>query len=309
MSRSRFVSGNKQRQRNLAWICVGFGGIVVVLLVTVVMVVQSSVAVQVDGGAVPLSSTQSNTTLAGTEDVLVANNRIELGERLEQHMFQAVLLTESQIPLAAIRKRDLPSVIGKYAARLINPTTPLVLDDISENRPINPISIPPGFRAVTIMVDIIGGVEGWVKPNARVDVLWSFIRNGESGVMSLVKFCKVLSVAGLTDNQGQRSSLNAGGTPVTLLVGEQEARRIQLAQSSGKLSLTLVGDIERNAPTEEDDPEVETIAKLFKRQESGSESNLVEQTSEGVLYMNDPSTGRQSRYLLRNKRWVVDKNY
>ncbi len=305
MSRPRFVSKRKQRRRQVTWICIGFGGVIIVLLAEIVFVAQSSMAVQLDGSV--LSSAFSPPESG--EDVVVASGRIEYGERLEGHMFQTVLVPNSKIPLATILKRDLPTVIGKYSARLIYPNVPLVLEDVTDVRPINPISIPPGFRAVTIMVDIIGGVEGWVKPNARVDVLWSFMRNGESAVMRLVKFCKVLSVAGITDNQEQRSTLNTAGTPVTLLVAERDARKINLAQSSGKLSLTLVGDNETNRPADNEDPDVQTIAKLFKSPEAGNDTKFAEQTSEGVLYTTDRKSGRQTRYLLRNKRWVVDKSY
>ncbi len=309
MGNSRFGSSNRRNQAQMKWMVFGFGTVVVALLVTVVLVIKSSNATQDPGAQAPAAPATAPAVAEGSTEVLVAANRIELGERLEQHMFTPILMEDAKIPLAAIRKQDLPTVVGKYASRLINPNMPIVIDDISENKPINPIAIPPGYRAVTIMVDVVGGVEGWVKPNARVDVLWTYLRNGQNGVVKIVKFCKVLSVAGMTDNQGQKSNLNAGGTPATLLVTEKDAQKIQLAQTAGKLSLILVGDGENNSNSNED-PESISMNDLFNTSDpadgSGAQADVA---NEGVMYDTDPKTGRQTRYVLRNGKWTVDKSY
>lgn len=242
-------------------------------------------------------------------DVVVAQNRIEEGTRLDGYMFTAVQMEESKVPMGVIRKQDLEKIAGKYAAKLIAPNVPLVLEDVSDNRPINLLNIPPGYRAVTITVDARSGVEGFAKPNSRVDVLWTFTQESKQKVATIVRFTKVLSVGGVTATGENRANVNGqnNATTVTLLVSEKDAKKIELARTLGTLSLSLVGDQEEGS--KDSDPDAITIADLTN---SGVEAAQQPQdvSSDGVMYTSDPKTGRQIRYILsKNKKWIVDRTF
>ena len=174
---------------------------------------------------------------------------------------------------------------------------------VADTRPISAFHIPPGYRAVTIEVDRRTGVEGFAKPNSRVDVLWTYEdpkdRDRRKKVATIVHFSRVLSVGGVTSIEAANAAQgSANATTVTLLVTEQDAKKIELARTLGVLSLSLVGEQEQSAVAAA--PEPIDIYTLLGR---GPETEQAEEPSEGIMYTEDPKTGRQVKYLLRRGRW------
>ncbi|HHY46266.1 MAG TPA: Flp pilus assembly protein CpaB [Firmicutes bacterium] len=99
--------------------------------------------------------------------------------------------------------------------------------------------IPPGKRAVTIQVNEIIGVGGFIKPGDRVDVLGAF-RSEESSVdmsMTVLQNVEVLAVAQEMEEKERNKARVA--TSVTLAVTQKEAERLILAEELGNLRLAL----------------------------------------------------------------------
>jgi pilus assembly protein CpaB len=140
--------------------------------------------------------------------------------------------------------RNLDETVGRSARVDITPDTPLIYSALTTNTEPQDIGarIPAGYRAVAIPVNALTGVEGWVRPGAHVDVVWSTEREKQFVVVTIVQNAKVLSVERSLEAD-QPSSLTATSTPnhITLVVPSIEAQRIQLAKSSGSLSLSLRG--------------------------------------------------------------------
>ena len=281
--------------------------LICLLIIAFVIVAQSN---QAAGTGVPTSAAVEPVApqvSPGTE-VVVAGNRIEEGSRLEAFMFTTIQMEDNKVPMGVVRKQDLDKVSGQYAARLISPNVPVVLEDITARQPINLLNIPPGYRAVTITVDSRTGVEGFAKPNTRVDVLWTFTQDAKQKVATIVRFTKILSVGGITAADRQAAVQNGNNaTTVTLLVSEKDAKKIELARTLGSLSLSLVGDQEEGS--KEADPDAITIADLTNSP-TGPQAAPQEVASDGVMYTTDPKTGRQIRYLLtKNKKWTQDRTF
>ena len=280
--------------------------LIALLIIAFVIVAQSNPAAGTGTQtAAPVEPVQPSSS--GIE-VAMAQSRVEEGTRLEPFMFTFVAMEDSRIPMGAIRKQDVGQVSGKFAARLIAPNVPLVMEDVTDRPPINLLNIPPGYRAVTITVDSRSGVEGFAKPNTRVDVLWTFTQDGKQKVATIVRFTKILSVAGVT-SADQQANVQAqqGMTTVTLLVSEKDAKKIELARTLGALSLSLVGDQEESS--KENDPDAITIADLTN---SGVDAGKPQEdvSSDGVMYTTDPKTGRQIRYVLsKNRKWTQDRTF
>jgi pilus assembly protein CpaB len=101
-----------------------------------------------------------------------------------------------------------------------------------------------GMRAVTVRVDDVRGVAGFVLPADRVDVV--LIRtethaNGSADNYSdvLLQFVKVLAVDQLANDVPVRQEQPTVAKAVTLEVTTEQAQKILLAQNIGKLSLIL----------------------------------------------------------------------
>lgn len=181
-------------------------------------------------------------------DVLVPVQNIEAGKKLELSMFRKEKRPKVGLPLSVIR--DFEEVKGFYARSLMTSDMPIVRDLITQVRPTNEITtkIPEGYRAVTIRVNAESGVEGWARANARVDVVWTTTVNGQQTLSTIVQNARVLSAA-----QSLKSNVLEGDTEkgmqipttVTLLVSARDSQKIQLAQTSGSLSLSLRGDNDR----------------------------------------------------------------
>ncbi|HMO17040.1 MAG TPA: Flp pilus assembly protein CpaB [Oligoflexia bacterium] len=264
---------------------------------------------QADGltSAGPVQTDNQEDPNAGTVGVLVASFRIEEGSGLSEQMFTVDYINRTELPPNAVTADRQKTLTGKFARRILNPNVILLNDDISDVQPLTHIDIPAGFRLITIIVDARTGVEGWAKPSTRVDVLWTFLQDGNRKVATIARFVKVISVAGIAQNDPQQAApvQPAGPVTVSLLVSEEQAKYIELARATGELSLVLVGGQEMPGTIGER-PDIVDIKKILGDKQEKEE---VEEVPDGVLYVEDPVTRKQKKYVLKNGRWTLDKNY
>jgi pilus assembly protein CpaB len=178
-------------------------------------------------------------------DVLIPIQIVDSGALLEPAMFRVE--KRPKVGLSSRVVKSFEEINGYYARSTIAPDQPLHGDYITKVKPNSSVTanIPEGYRAVTIRVDVRSSVEGWARPGARVDVVWATTIRGDPAVTTIVQNAKVLSAERQTDsNQPVAKDGQQVGTPntVTLLVTSQDAAKIQLASTSGSLSLSLRGD-------------------------------------------------------------------
>jgi len=103
-----------------------------------------------------------------------------------------------------------------------------------------PPSIPPGMRAVSVKVNEVIGVAGFVVPGTRVDVLVTIRQKEESLSRVALSNVQVLTAGTRYDQEAaQREGKPIPTTVVTLLVSPDDSERIALAQSEGQLVLSL----------------------------------------------------------------------
>ncbi|RIL10101.1 MAG: Flp pilus assembly protein CpaB [Proteobacteria bacterium] len=171
--------------------------------------------------------------------VLVPREEIPAGNKLTRNLFTLENRAIDGIELRTVNTFE--QIEGSFAAAQIAANEPLLRDHVTFAAPANAVTakIPEGFRAVTISVDAESGVEGWVRPGARVDVVWASQVRGRSTVTTIVENAEVLSAERSTEINPE------SGKPIpshiTLLVNIEDAQRIQLAKTSGSLSLNLRG--------------------------------------------------------------------
>jgi pilus assembly protein CpaB len=93
-----------------------------------------------------------------------------------------------------------------------------------------------GKRAVTVRVDDVRGVAGFVLPGDRVDVVLIRNGNGESFSDVLLQHVKVLAVDQLANERQENPTI---AKAVTLELDTDQAQKVILATNVGKLSLIL----------------------------------------------------------------------
>ena len=105
--------------------------------------------------------------------------------------------------------------------------------------------IPAGFRAVSVPVNDVVSVAGWVRPGTRVDVMVTLtgLRTEQEAVTQIV--LQNIEVLG-NDRSIQR---DAEGEPeavsvITLLVTPEQSEQLAMASSDGQLQLALRNQID-----------------------------------------------------------------
>jgi len=114
-----------------------------------------------------------------------------------------------------------------------------------------PPSITEGMRAVSVKVNEVIGVAGFVVPGTRVDVMVTMRRDNEKDSMSRVVLSdvQVLTAGTRYDQEKAKDGQPIPTSVVTLLVTPPDAERLALAATEGQVMLTLRNPLDRK-PTE-----------------------------------------------------------
>jgi pilus assembly protein CpaB len=115
-----------------------------------------------------------------------------------------------------------------------------------------PPSIPKGMRAISVRVNEVIGVAGFVVPGASVDVVVT-LRGGNEGTMSrvVVSNVQVLTAGTRADQQNAKEGPQIASTVVTLMVTPADAERIALAGAEGQIMLMLRNPLDTGPTTTE----------------------------------------------------------
>jgi len=101
------------------------------------------------------------------------------------------------------------------------------------------LTIPPGMRAVSVRVNEVIGVAGFVIPGSHVDVLVTVNLKGEATTRLVVGNLPVLAAGTRYDQPEAKDTKPIPTTVVTLLVTPEDAVRVTLAASAGTILLAL----------------------------------------------------------------------
>jgi pilus assembly protein CpaB len=175
---------------------------------------------------------------AGT-DVVVAAEDIQVGARIEERDVRTAKFSGASIPPGAYGKRS--QVLGRGVIIPISKGEFILPGKLApENAGSGlPSLIPPGMRAVSVRVNEVVSVAGFVGPGTRVDILLTGTPNGSSENQTTTVLQNVAVIA-----SGHTLERNASGdaqnTPViTLLTSPEDAERLTLASAEGKIQLVL----------------------------------------------------------------------
>lgn len=185
-----------------------------------------------------------------TRPVVVAAVDLDIGTELKREDIRIIDWPANAVPAAAIS--DPKDVIGRgIVLPLIQnePILPLKLASTEAGSGLPP-AIPPGLRAVSVRVNEVIGVAGYVLPGTRVDVVATVSPSGQSSdTTSKVILTNVQVLAA-----GTKIERNTDGNKpipvsvVTLLVNPEEAERLTLASTEGKIQLALRNPLDLESP-------------------------------------------------------------
>jgi len=233
-------------------------------------------------------SSQPTISVEPVEDlvtVLVPIRDIQVGEQLEPRLFRFEKRPKSSVPEGTVT--SLEEIQGKFSKVALAQGLTISREHILDTKPTNLITatIPEGYRAVTIRVNETTSVEGWARPGANVDVLWMSNFGGREGLKTIVENAKVLSAERQVDSNSNQITVPS---TVTLLVTAQDAAKIQLAASTGTLSLLLRGDTDSSTSTLTSPITVEDLLGRERKTEfANSKASGVVKIGEEEFYLID----------------------
>jgi len=102
-------------------------------------------------------------------------------------------------------------------------------------------AIPPGMRAMSVKVNDVIGVAGFLDPGTRVDLMVTIRHEDDSTSRTVASNVEVLrsGTRGDHDRPKDAKAAPAAAAVVTLLVTPEDAERIALAQAEGQIMLSL----------------------------------------------------------------------
>ena len=112
-----------------------------------------------------------------------------------------------------------------------------------------PPTIATGMRAISVKVNEVIGVAGFVVPGTRVDVVVTIGRQDDSVSRVIVGNAQVLAAGTKFDQDQAKDGKPVPSTVVTLLVTPSDAERIALASTEGSIMLALRNPLD-GAPTD-----------------------------------------------------------
>ncbi|ESY09825.1 Flp pilus assembly protein CpaB [Mesorhizobium sp. M0615] len=179
------------------------------------------------------------------DTVVVASVALKFGDTLSADKLREVAWPTGAVPTGAFKTtKDLLAGEGsKQALQAIGVNEPILATKITGpgQRATLSAVLGEGMKAVSIRVNDVLGVAGFVFPGDRVDVLLTrTVRNADgvdqSFVDVLLQSMKVLAVDQVADESKDSPTVVKA---VTLEVSTKDAQKLTLAAGAGQLSLAL----------------------------------------------------------------------
>jgi pilus assembly protein CpaB len=168
---------------------------------------------------------------------VVASNDVQIGSKLTERDVHLASFPPASVPpgafsrIAQVKDRGvvLPISRGDFVL-------PDKLADENAGAGL-PSLIPQGMRAVSVRVNDVVSVAGFVQPGTRVDVMATGIHGAEDQTTTVLENVAVIAVGRSLLDRVTGDTGNAG--VITLLVSPDDAQRLTLASQQGRIQLAL----------------------------------------------------------------------
>ena len=182
-----------------------------------------------------------------TDQVVVADLDIAPGTALASRMVKTARWPQEIIPPKAIRNPK--EIEGRVVQVAITRGEPILLTKLAPEGTAAGLGglLDPNKLAVTVRVDDVSGVAGFINPGDRVDLLVEMPApeaKGEHFSKIILQNLKVLSKGQIWDQTSEKKPQVV--TTVTLEVTPEEAEIVNLATNQGKIRLALRNQINRD---------------------------------------------------------------
>jgi len=203
--------------------------------------VAALVAAMVVYSALKKREAQIDEAMVKSISVVVAAKDLPIGSKIDGSSVKLVRWSKDDMPPGAFT--DPGPLMNQFTRTSFVTNEPIIGDRLfsgDKNAGVLPLLIPSGMRAISVPVDEVSDISGFVLPHSRVDLLVS-VTNSQNGNQPFSKIVlqnvEVLAVAQEIEN------VNADKPEVvrvvTLLVTPDQAERVVLATHEGPLRMAM----------------------------------------------------------------------
>ncbi len=178
---------------------------------------------------------------APTKTILVARSRMEFGDRLRPEHVHEIAWPANTYPAGAFESQNLlfDNDEPRVVLRTIEPNEPILASRITGPGGRGTLSaiIGDDMRAVTLRVNDVLGVAGFVLPGDKVDILLTRDERKDQPITDIL--LQNVRVLGIDQEASEKKDAPQVARAVTLEVTPRQAQKLTLAAQVGTLSLAL----------------------------------------------------------------------
>jgi pilus assembly protein CpaB len=166
---------------------------------------------------------------------------LPIGKRIQSSDLKLVTLDRKDLPKGIFLKAS--DVVDRAVAVPITTSELVLVTKLAAKGSGEGLTalIEPGRRAISVQVNEISGVSGFIQPGTRVDVLFTRVfSNGDAATTTILQNAKVIAYGRQLDPAAKVDPRDTSRpTVATLLVSQEEAQRLVLAEQRGRIQLVL----------------------------------------------------------------------
>ncbi len=177
-------------------------------------------------------------------NVFVSKRNIKYGEQIKKSDVTMTTYAEDALPEGIFQD---PALLFpgdgselRSALRVIEKFEPVTESKVTKPGQLAGVTsaLASGERAFAIKVDVTSGVSGFLRPGDNVDVYWT----GKVGAGQITKLIEArIRLIAIDQSSDSERTQAAVARTVTVAVSPQQVAALAQAQSTGRLSLSLVG--------------------------------------------------------------------
>jgi len=183
-------------------------------------------------------------------NVVVAKVEIPIGTKIVPEQLSVVQFPKAVTPEGTFAVVD-DKLIGRVATVRISmrePVTEARLAPVGSAGGLSSV-IPDGYRAMTVKVDDVVGVSGFIQPGTLVDIVVTIIPPDTAARREKVSKIVLQNIKVLASGQNIDKPKNEKETDrvkaVTLQVTPEQAEKLALASSEGRLQLVMRNSVDQ----------------------------------------------------------------
>jgi len=173
-------------------------------------------------------------------EVVVPGRPLQQGEIVQSSDLLTRPIPQQYVDSNTVRSDNYSLAVGQRMDFNIDKGSPLLWAHLAGGvTPTFSGKVEQGLRAMTVRVDDINSISGFLQPGDRVDLLMSYGKDEHQRILPLIDQLDVIATGLQTEVDKRADGQPRSFSTITVHVSPADAQRLTLAQQVGKLTAIL----------------------------------------------------------------------